>query len=276
MDPTVRATNLTKTHQLGDELVHALNDVSIEIFPGEMVAIRGRPNSGKSTLLHVLGGLQRPDSGQVLIDDVNVTQLQDEELARLRGDKVGFVFEAFNLLTDETAMRHVQVPLRNQGFDPAQSYDMAEAPLQVVGLANRLEYTPGQLTPRQRQCIAIARALANDASIIFLDEPTRALDSSSREEILGLLQKLNDEGKTIVLATAESGVASHCRRVVRMSEGKTEQDSVVAKRRIIPDFRVPGGIAETQVTEEETVCPRCNFGSPKDQEKCQSAPSHST
>ena len=269
MDPTVRATHITKIHQVGNEQVHTLNDISLEIFPGEMVAIRARPNSGKSTLLYILGGMQRPDSGQVLIDDVDVTQLQDDELARLRAQKVGFVFEAFNLLTDETAVRNVQVPLRNQGFDPAESYDMAEAALQIVGLGNRLEYTPGQLSPRQRQCIAIARALANDPSILFADEPTRDLDSSSREEIIGLLQKLNDEGKTIVLATADSGVASHCRRVVRLAEGKAQQDSLLAKRRIIPAFRVPGPIADSQVSEEETVCPRCNFGSPQDEETCQ-------
>ena len=269
MDATVQGFHLTKTHQLGDQMVYALNGVSLEIYPGEMVAVRSRLNGGKSTLMHILGGLMRPDSGQVHIDGQEITQLEDQELARLRVLKVGFVFEAFNLLPNETALRNVNIPLLHLGMDPSDSRDKATAALTVVGLGNRLEHRPGQLTPRQRQCIAIARALANDPSVILVDEPTKGLDSTSREEIIGLLQKLNEEGKTIVLATAESGVASHCRREVRLDEGKAAGDRLVTRRRIIPAFKIPGPPTQVEEREEEAVCSRCNQGSPKAAEICQ-------
>ena len=172
-------------------------------------------------------------------------------------------------MPNETALRNVTLPLRNQGLDPAESYDKAVPALEQVGLGNRLEHMPGQLSARQRQCIAIARAIANDPSVIFADEPTRALDSSSREEIIGLLQKLNDEGKTIIIATADSGVASHCRRILRIADGKAEDDTLVARRRIIPAFRVPGPPTQVEDRVEEAVCPRCNHGNPKEDETCQ-------
>jgi len=145
---------------------------------------------------------------------------------------------------------------------------MAVVALQTVGLGNRLEHRPGQLSARQRQCGAIARALANDPSVIFADEPTRALDSSSREEIIGLLQKLNKQARTIVIATGDSGVASHCRRIVRIANGKTEDDSLVSKRRIIPTFRVPGPPTQVDDREEEAVYPRCNHDNEQSKENC--------
>ena len=268
MDATVQGLHLTKVHQLGDQKVYALNDVSVEVYPGELVAVRSRLNGGKSTLMHLLGGLMRPDAGQVLIEGQEITQLGDEELARLRVLKVGFVFEAFNLLTNETALKNVTVPLRYLGMDPTDSIDKATAALNVVGLGNRLEHRPGQLTPRQRQCIAIARALANDPSVILLDEPTKGLDSSSREEIIGLLQKLNEEGMTILVVTTESGVASHCRREVRLDEGKAAGDRLVSRRRIIPAFKIPGPPTQIEEREEEAVCSRCNQGNPKADETC--------
>ena len=212
--------------------------------------------------------MQRPDTGKVSIDGLELSSLSDEELVKVRGKKVGFIFEAFNLLPNDNATRNVSIPLRNQGIDPSEANDMAEVALQAVGLGNRLEHRPGQLSARQRQCVAIARALANDPSIIFADEPTRAMDSSSREEIIGLLQKLNDQGKTIVIATGDSGVASHCRRIVRIANGKTEDDSLVAKRRIIPAFRVPGTPTPVEDREEEAVCPRCNHGNERSEENC--------
>ena len=269
MDATVQGLHLTKTHQLGDQLVYALNDVSLQVYPGEMVAIRARSNGGKSTLLHILGGLLRPDSGRVHIDGQDVTEVEDEELARVRLFKVGFAFEAFNLMPNETALRNVEVPLHHQGMGAGDTNDKAEEALQVVGLGNRLEHRPGQLTARQRQCVVITRALVNDPAVIFADEPTRGLDSSSREEIIGLLQKLNEGGMTIVVATTESGVASHFRRVVRLDEGKAVDDRLVANRRIIPAFRVPGPPTQMEVREEEAVCSRCNHGNQMAEETCQ-------
>ena len=267
MDTTVQGLNLTKVHQLGDERIYALNNVSLEVYPGEMLAIVGRPGSGKSTLLHILGCLQRPDSGMVRIEGLDVTQLEDEELAQARIHKVGFVFQAFNLLPNETALRNVEVPLRYQGIGAWDSREMAEEALQVVGMGNRLEHSPGQLSPEQRQCVVIARALVHNPAVILADEPTGALDSSSREGIMGLFQKLNDEGKTLIIATSDSGVASHCRRVVRIAEGRTVDDQAVSRRRIIPSSRVPGPPPRSH-TGEVMVCPRCNYGNFTDEELC--------
>ena len=258
MEPIVRALNLTKVHQVGEDQVYGVNEISLEVYPGEMLGIRGRNGEGKSTLMHILGCLQRPDTGKLSIEGQEVTQLDDDDLARLRFGKLGFVFEAFNLVPNETSLRNVEIPMRHQGMDPSESREKAVDALTAVGLGTRLDHTPGQLSQRQRQCVAIARAIANGPIVIFLDEPTRGLDSSSREEIIGLLQKLNGEGTTIVMSTAESGVASHCRRVVRLTEGKAVEDRLVRNRRMIPAFRVPGPPPPTEEREEET-CQRCKF-----------------
>ena len=159
--------------------------------------------------------------------------------------RVGFVFEAFNLLPNESVLRNVGFPWR-QGGDP----DNAVAALEAVGLGNRMDYRPGQLTVRERQCVAIARALANDPSVIFADEPTRALDSSSREEIIGLLQKLNDEGRTIAIATVNSGVARHCRRIVQIGDGKTKDDSL--QRTLKIGKKRPSAPGATTATSRKT------------------------
>ena len=234
MVATVHASHLTKAYPLGDDRVYALNDVSLELHPGEMVAILGGPNSGKSTLLHVRGCLQRPDSGRLSIEGRDVSGLEDEGLTELRADKVGFVFQAFNLLPSETALINVEVALRNQELSTQDRQRKAMEGLRVVGLENRVDRTPGQLSAGQRQFVALARALVNNPSVLLADEPTRALDSSSREEIMGLLQKLNDAGMTMVVATTDSGVSNYCRRVVRIAEGRTVDLGPVANRRIIP------------------------------------------
>ena len=269
MPELVQGLHLTKVHQVGGEQIRALNDVSLEIFPGEMVGIWARGGSGKSTLLHVLGCLQKPDSGRVTIDGQDCTELGEEELERVRAEKIGFLFEAFNLLPDETVLANVEIPLRNQGIDAYNSRVQSEGALETVGLGNRADHRPGQLSARQRQCVAIARALANDPAVIFADEPTKGLDSTSREEILGLLQKLNGDGRTIVISTTESGVATYCRRLVRMRDGKTTEDRLVTKRRIIPLSRIPGPPPESEVREEQAVCSRYNHGNPQEAEKCQ-------
>ena len=240
MTATLQGINLTKRHQLGHDRVSALDGVSLEVFPGELLAIVGRPGSGKSSLLHILGCLQRPDSGKLSIEGVDVTSAGEDELAQLRTQKVGFVFQAFNLLPNETALGNVEVPLKHQGIGAWDRQEMAEEALKKVGLGSRLEHRVGQLSAGQRQWEAIARATVHEPVIIFADEPTRALDSTSREEVLGLLQKLNDEGRTIVLATADSGVGNYCHRVVRIDEGRVIQDGAVSKRRIIPATRRPG------------------------------------
>ena len=268
MDTTIQGVNLSKAYQMADERLYALNDLSLDVYPGEMAALSGRTGSGKSTLLHFLGCFQKPDSGQIFIEDRDVTQLDDEELAQIRRQKIGFVFQAFNLLPNESALANVELPLREQGMSDRDIRRKAGEALEVVGLENRLDRMPSQLSARQRQCVSIARALVNNPAIILADEPTRGLDSTSREEVMGLFQKLNYEGQTMVIATADSGVANYCRRVVRLVEGKPAEDRLVSRRRIIPSSRIPGPPTESQVRQEEAVCPRCNYGNTEAVEVC--------
>ena len=270
MSSTVQGLNLTKVYNMGQEHVSALNNVSLEIFPGEMVAILGKPGSGKSTLLHTLACLQRPDSGHVHIDDVDMTGLEDEELTRVRARNVGFIFQAFNLMHDETALANVEVNLRNMVTDSQDRRAKAAESLLIVGLGDHQYYKPTQLSAGERQRIAIARAIVHQPAVIFADEPVRALDSSTREEVMGLLQKLNDEGRTMVIATPDSGVARYCRRVMRMAEGRVVSDERVPKRRIVPASRLPGTPAVYEERQEVKVCPRCNHGNPKAWDVCQS------
>ena len=270
MAATVHGLNLTKVYDLGEERLNALDDVSLEVFSGEMVAVVGRTGSGKSTLLHVLGYLQKPDSGQVLIEGVDGARLNQEELGEVRARRVGFVFQAFNLLPNDTAVANVEVALADGELSARDSRRKASEVLEYVGLGNRLDNTPSQLSHRNRQYISVARALVNNPAVIFADEPTRGLDSSSREELMGLFQKLNDDGMTIVIATADTGLARYCRRMVRMAEGKCVDDSLVTRRRIIPAQRRSGTPVSGPVREEEeAVCPRCNHGNPIGTESCQ-------
>ena len=272
MAATVRAVGLTKVYNLGGERVYALKSVSLDIQQGDMVAIVGRDSSGKSTLLHILGGLQRPDSGQVLIEGVDMTRLEDEELSRVRTDKVGFIFQAFNLLPNETVLDNVAVAIQDRGMGLWDHEEKAEETLRIVGLENRLTRLPGQLPAMQRQCIAIARALVHDPAVIFADEPTKVLDSTSREEVMGLFQRLNDAGMTIVIATTDSSIANYCRRMVRIADGMAVEEGPISRRRIIPATRIPGIAPPSYVRQEiedETVCSRCSYGNPKDAETCQ-------
>ena len=195
MAATVIGLNLSKAYNVGRERVHALNDVSLEVYPGEMVGVVGRAGAGKSTLMHVFGGLQRPDSGSVRIDDQDVTQLDDAELASVRADKVGFLFQAFNILPNETVLGNVDISLQESGLPAKESRRKAVAVLEVVGLGNRLEHTPSQLSARHRQYMAIARALVNDPAVIIADEPTRPLDTTSREEMMGPVPEAQRRGQ---------------------------------------------------------------------------------
>ena len=268
MAATVIGLNLSKAYNVGRERVHALNDVSLEVYPGEMVGVVGRAGAGKSTLMHVFGGLQRPDSGSVRIDDQDVTQLHDAELASVRADKVGFLFQAFNILPNETVLGNVDISLQESGLPAKESRRKAVAVLEVVGLGNRLEHTPSQLSARHRQYMAIARALVNDPAVIIADEPTRPLDTTSREEMMGLFQRLNDEGRTIIISTPEASIGNYCRRMVRMADGRTVSDELVSRRRIVSSSKMSADAPDSDVTEE-TVCPRCNYGNPTHEEHCQ-------
>ena len=250
----------------------------MQVYPGEMVAVLGRHGAGKSTLMHTLGGLQRPDSGQVIIDDVDITQLDEEQLVQVRCQKVGFLFQAFNILPDQTALENAQILLREQGYAREEYLPRAQKALELVGLQDRAARRLCELTSLQRHCVTIARALTQEPAILFADEPTHVLGSTEREVLMGMLQKINDQGMTMIIATLDSGISRYCRRVIKIADGKAVSDELVAKRRIVPPDKIPGPSPDSYVYEtpdergepvEEEVCPRCNFGSPKGSEICQ-------
>ena len=263
----VQAVNVVKVYPAGQEIVRAVDDVTMEVFPGEMVAIVGKRVSGKSSLLHILGCLMRPDSGQVRIDGVDVGDADDMTMLEVRLEKVGFMLQAFNLLPNQSALSNVEAPLWEQGLVSVDRRKRAQEMLQVVGLSRRAGLSLGQLSETQRQRVAIARALVNDPSVIVADEPTQGLDSAGREDIMALLQKVNDSGKCVIIATADSGVARYCRRMLRIEKGKVIEDRLVSRRRILRQPDESTGRDDTE-QEEQSVCPRCNLGNRQGRPSC--------
>jgi putative ABC transport system ATP-binding protein len=213
----ISATHLRKSYELGGQTVHALNDVSLNIDAGEMIAIRGPSGSGKSTLMNVLGCLDRCDSGRYVLGGEDVSTLSDDELADVRNRRIGFVFQTFNLLPRMTALENVELPIQYAGGHEARH--RAERALASVGLADRSHHEPNQLSGGQRQRVAIARALVMDPSIILADEPTGALDTRTGEEVLQLLKDLHGQGRTIIIVTHDLAVARHCPREIYLKDG---------------------------------------------------------
>jgi len=224
--PVVQARGITKLYGQGTGTeVTAVRDVSLEIRKGEFVALIGASGSGKSTLMHILGCLDRPTSGTLLLDDVEVSQIPDEELARIRNRKIGFVFQMFNLLPRASAQENVELPLIYS--DRPHIAQLARQALDAVGLAaDRTHHHPGELSGGQQQRVAVARAIVNDPEILYADEPTGNLDTRSSYELIALFQKLNQQGRTIVLVTHESDIAEHARRIIRIADGRVTSDSV--------------------------------------------------
>ena len=214
----IETQNLRKTYHLGDTTVHALDGVDIHVREGEMVAITGPSGSGKSTLMHILGCLDRPDGGQYLLAGEDVSSLSKDRLARIRNQRIGFVFQSFNLLPRVSALENVELPLLYAGLSGAR--DRATAALETVGLAGRMAHEPNQLSGGQRQRVAIARAIVTDPSMILADEPTGNLDSRTGDEVLALLERLHEGGRTIVMVTHEDYVADHCQRQIRFRDGR--------------------------------------------------------
>jgi putative ABC transport system ATP-binding protein len=214
----IETRDLRKTYRLGDAVVHALYGVDIGVEEGEMVAITGASGSGKSTLMHILGCLDSPDGGAYLLAGENVSSLSKDRLAGIRNKRIGFVFQSFNLLPRATALENVELPMLYGGARDARR-KAAEA-LKTVGLADRMGHEPNQLSGGQRQRVAVARAIVNDPAIILADEPTGNLDSRTGEEILGLFQELNEQGRTVVIVTHDDHVAEHCGRRIRVRDGK--------------------------------------------------------
>jgi putative ABC transport system ATP-binding protein len=232
MSETIVVRDLTKVFRLGEVEVHALQGISLTIAQGEFVAIMGTSGSGKSTLMNILGCLDQPSSGDYLLDGTAVSRLADARLADIRNEKIGFVFQGFNLLSRTSALENVELPLlydrRHRIADPRGS---AVAALQRVGLGNRLDHEPNQLSGGQQQRVAIARALVTRPAIILADEPTGNLDSRTTLEVLAVLQQLNAEGMTIVLVTHETEVARYATRIVELRDGKVLRDHSVEGRR---------------------------------------------
>ena len=216
---------LTKFYQMGDQVVHALDGIDFHVDEGEMVAIIGPSGSGKSTLMNILGCLDTPTSGHYILDEHDVSRLPDDDLARVRNRKIGFVFQQFNLLPRATALQNVELPLFYRG--EVHPGPPAHKALERVGLAHRLEHYPTQLSGGQRQRVAIARALVTEPAIILADEPTGNLDSTTSKEIMKLFTELHQHGVTLLVVTHEPSVADHCPRQVHLMDGRVVEDTVV-------------------------------------------------
>jgi putative ABC transport system ATP-binding protein len=232
MKPVIQLENIQKTYQTGEVEVKAVRGVSLEIFRGEFVALMGASGSGKSTMMNTLGCLDRPTDGKYFLDGIDVSQLDRDELADIRNQKIGFVFQGFNLLSRTSAIENVELPMlyTRQRLEGSTQHERALKALESVGLGERADHTPNQLSGGQQQRVAIARALANQPALLLADEPTGNLDSRTSIEIMGVFQKLNDQGITIVMVTHELDVAQYTKRMIVMRDGKVISDAPVASR----------------------------------------------
>jgi putative ABC transport system ATP-binding protein len=222
--PVIDVRDVRKTYRLGEIRVHALRSVSMRIERGDFVAIMGSSGSGKSTLMNILGCLDIPTSGRYLIDGMDASQLDEDDLSDLRNRKLGFVFQSFNLVPRTAALANVELPLAYAGLPRAERRRRAALALSSVGMANRLHHLPSELSGGQQQRVAVARAIVTNPALILADEPTGNLDSHSTEDVLKIFARLNLEGRTVVLITHEPDVASQAKRVIRLSDGEIVED----------------------------------------------------
>ena len=232
MQPIIKLENFSKTYYTGEVEVRAVRSVSLEIQPGEFVAIMGASGSGKSTMMNTIGCLDRPTSGRYLLDGVDIGELDRDELADLRNQKIGFVFQGFNLLTRTSAMENVELPMlySRPGIRGREQRTRAEKALELVGLGDRVDHHPSQLSGGQQQRVAIARALVNQPKLVLADEPTGNLDTHTSIEIMGIFQDLNRRGITVVMVTHELDIARYARRTVVMRDGRIVSDLPVPSR----------------------------------------------
>lgn len=226
----IRLQNISRRYQMGTETIYALRDVSLEIQRGEYVAIMGPSGSGKSTLMNVLGCLDSPTSGRYELNDTDVSEMDDNELAEVRNREIGFVFQTFNLLPRSDALHNVELPLIYAGLPSEARRQTALTALQQVGLGDRVHHRPNELSGGQRQRVAVARALVNQPSILLADEPTGNLDSKTGEEIMALFEELAQKGNTIILVTHEEDIARQARRILRIRDGLIASDERLERK----------------------------------------------
>lgn len=225
----IRTYDLWKTYIMGDQEIHAVSGVDVEIHRGEYVAIMGPSGSGKSTLMNLIGCLDSPTKGHYFLNGKLVSDMDDDELARIRNKEIGFVFQTFNLLARATALHNVELPLIYAGLPTSERGERAREALRAVDLEQRMDHKPNELSGGQRQRVAIARALVNKPSILLADEPTGALDTATGNEIMLLFERLHQEGNTIVLVTHEPDIAMHAHRVIHIRDGRVDRDEAVRK-----------------------------------------------
>ncbi|HVM59416.1 MAG TPA: ABC transporter ATP-binding protein [Verrucomicrobiae bacterium] len=232
MSAVIKLDKVHKTYHTGEVDVHAVRGVSLEIAPGEFVAIMGASGSGKSTMMNIIGCLDRPTAGAYFLDGVDVSHLDRDELAAIRNRKLGFVFQGFNLLSRTSALENVELPMlyTHDHMTAAMQRERAIHALEIVGLADRADHHPNQLSGGQQQRVAIARALVNQPAVLLADEPTGNLDTRTSAEVMGVFQKLNDEGITIVMVTHELDIAAFTKRNVIMRDGEVVNDTPVGRR----------------------------------------------
>lgn len=222
----IATKNLRKTYIMGPTTVHALQDISINVKKNEYVALMGPSGSGKSTLMNLLGCLDSPSSGEYFLNGINVSTMQDSELAEVRNKQIGFVFQTFNLLPRLTALDNVALPLVYAGMSKSERIAKAKKVLESVGLGDRMDHKPNELSGGQRQRVAVARALVNDPAIIFADEPTGNLDTKTSYEIMALFEEIHQAGNTIIVVTHENDIAAHAHRIIRLRDGLVESDQI--------------------------------------------------
>ena len=219
-EPIMRLENVSKVYNMGEEKVYALNGINLDIHEGDLASVLGPSGSGKSTLLNMLGLLDPPSAGSIFLDGIDTTRLSEKGLAGVRGKKIGFIFQMFNLIPSLTVIQNVMLPAVIYESDPVKTRQKAKEILEKLGMGERLDHFPNQLSGGQRQRVAVARSLINDPEIILADEPTGNLDSKTGAEVLGMFKKLNDEGKTIIIVTHDLHVAKITKRTIKVVDGK--------------------------------------------------------
>ncbi|MDY6795094.1 MAG: ATP-binding cassette domain-containing protein [Actinomycetota bacterium] len=257
--PVLQLAGVTKVYTMGESQVHALKGIDMEIAEGEMVSVMGPSGCGKSTMLQIAGCLDKPTSGTVRISGTSAGDLDDKQLARIRNKHIGIIFQTFNLLPHEDALNNVNVPLQYSGMSKKEGKEASARALQAVSLGDRLHHKPNELSGGQRQRVAIARAIVNQPAIVLADEPTGALDQSSGREVMGILQRLNAQGRTIVVVTHDKDVANYSGRIVELRDGRIVGDRAV-RSKVVTSAEIDAGGRAGPPAAGQKICVRCGFG----------------